>query len=192
MAALLYKQIVDRDGLADQLPTLNETGYGLGGKTSRVALRASTLSIGPFQLERPFVGITNDPARADQKAAGLIGMEVLSRFKVTFDYSRSRMYLKPGPRLAQAFVYDASGLALRARRPSFSPYVSRVTECSPAQEAGLQPGDLLLELDGRSTAGLSLEVIRQVLKDPAKSHTLTLSRSGKTIKTVLRTLERLK
>jgi predicted aspartyl protease len=191
MPALLNKQIVDRDGLADQLPTLNETGYGLGGKTARVALRASTLSIGPFELERPFVGIANDPARADQKATGLIGMEVLRRFKVTFDYSRSRMYLKPGPRVGEAFVYDASGLALRARRPSFSPYVSRVTESSPAQEAGLKPGDLLLELDGRSTPGLSLEVIRHVLKDPGNSHTLTLSRSGKTIKTVLRTRERL-
>jgi C-terminal processing protease CtpA/Prc len=117
-------------------------------------------------------------------------MEVLRRFKVTFDYSRSRIHLEPNRAFAEPFVYDASGLRLRAARPAFSPpYVASVVASSPAEQAGLQPNDVLLEIDGRSTAGMSLEGIRETLRQPGKQHRLILSRGETTIKTALRTRE---
>ena len=192
MVVHVFKPIAERDNLANGLETLAETGHGIGGTTRRVAVRGSALALGSFQFARPVVVFTGDTAvlRANPASSGLIGMEVLRRFKVTFDYSRSRIYLEPNRAFAEPFVYDASGLGLRAARPAFSPpYVASVITSSPAEQAGIQPDDVLLEIGGRSTSGVNLEVIRETLQQPGKQHSLTLSRGQKTIKTTLRTRE---
>lgn len=192
MVTHVYREIAERDGLLDGLVTLEETGYGIGGATRRVAARGSVLFLGQYRFTRPIVVFTEDKAglRANPASMGLVGMEVLRRFKVTFDYSRSRMYLEPNRSFSEPFVYDASGLRLRASRPSFwPPSVSGVRDSSPAQEAGIERGDVLLQIDGRSTDRLKLENIRQTLMRPGKTYTLTLSRSQKVVKTVLRTRE---
>jgi predicted aspartyl protease len=195
MVVHLYKQVAEGAGLLDKLPTLAETGYGIGGgATRRVAARGSTLLVGPYRFSRPIVVFSEDTAglRANPASIGLIGMEVLRRFKVTFDYSRKRMYLEPNGSFNEPFVYDASGLRLRASRPSFSPpSVSGVLDSSPALEAGIERGDVLLQIDGRSTSGVSLEAIRALLKQPGKTHKLTLARNQKNITTLLRTREML-
>lgn len=195
MVVHVYKQVAERDGLLRRLPPLEETGYGIGGgATKRVAARGSALLIGQYRFARPIVVFTEDTAglRANPASKGLVGMEALRRFKVTFDYSRNRMYLEPNRSFNEPFVYDASGLRLRASRPSFSPpVIAGVRDLSPAREAGIEPGDVILRIDGRSTSGASLEVVREMLKQPDKTYKITLSRGQKTIEVVLRTREML-
>jgi predicted aspartyl protease len=196
MVVHVYRQIAEDAGLLDGLATLPETGYGIGGSaTRRVAARGSALVVGPHRFERPIVVFTEDTAglRANPSSIGLVGMEIFRRFNVTFDYSRSRMYLEPNKSLKEPFIYDASGLRLRASRPSFSPpIVSGVMDTSPALEAGIKQGDVLLEIEDRSTSGVNLETIRTLLKQLDKTFTLTLSRDQKTISVVLKTREMLK
>jgi len=111
---------------------------------------------------------------------------------MTFDYSRKVIHLEPNSFFNEAFVYDASGLRLRAASPSFSPpTVAGVREASPAQAAGIVRGDVILKLNGRDTAYLSLETIREMIGAPAQSHQLTLLRDGKVIEVVLKTREML-
>jgi predicted aspartyl protease len=195
MVVHVHRQVAVDRGLLEGLATLPETGYGIGGgSTSRVASRGSVLSIGPYRFKQPIVVFTDDTAglRANPASVGLLGMEVLRRFKVTFDYGRSRMYLEPNSRFSDPFVYDASGLRLRASRPSFSPpFVSGVSDSSPASEAGIVRGDVLLAIDGRSTLGVAVEAIRKLLRQPNKSYELTLSRGEKRLTVKLRTREML-
>src|SRR5215216_6772627 len=135
---------------------------------------------------------TEDTAglRANPQSIGLLGMEVLRRFRVIFDYSRSRIYLDSNRSFAEPFVYDVNGLKLRANGPSFSPpHVASVRDASPGSEAGIEVSDVVLEIDGKSTSGLSLEKIRKMLGRPGETHKLTISRKEKTLKTVLRTRE---
>jgi len=194
MVVHIYKQVAEREGLLVGLPKLEEIGHGLGGATKRVAARGSLLSLGPYRFPRPVVVFPEDTAglRTNPTSMGLVGMEVFRRFKITFDYSRNVMYLEPNQSLREPFVYDATGFRLRASRPSFSPpFVSSVTDSSPAREAGIEPGDVLVELNGRGMSGVSLEAIREILKQPGKTHKVTLSRGQKVIKIVLRTREML-
>jgi hypothetical protein len=66
------------------------------------------------------------------------------------------------------------------RDGSSYPVVQEVIENSPAQKAGLQKGDVVLEVDGKSTRGMSiLEVLQTVTGEPETSVNLKVERSGK-------------
>jgi hypothetical protein len=191
MATHIHKQISDRDRLLDGLSTLEEKAYGLGGENSIKVARGAVTSIGTYRFSRPIVQFTEDTAglRANPNSVGKVGMEVLGRFNMTFDYSRKRLHLEPNRTFRAPFVYDTSGLLLRAERPSFSPpYVFGVRDPSPAKEAGIESGDILLQINGSSTSALSFENIRETLmRQPGKIHKLSLSRAGKTIEVELKT-----
>lgn len=184
-----HKQVADRNGLLDGLPSLDEKGRGLGGVTNRKVVRGTTLSLGSYRLPRPIVAVTEDTAglRTNPNSVGLIGMEVLGRFKLTFDYSRQQLHLEPNRNFRAPFVYDGSGLLLRANRPLFSPpYVSGVRDASPAQAAGIEADDVLMKIDGRSTSTLSLENVRALLRQPGQTRHLSFSRKGKIVEVTLK------
>ena len=101
--------------------------------------RGVAVAIGPYRIPRPIVAITEDTAglRTDPRSLGLVGMEVLGRFNLTFDYSRSVVYIEPNRTFDAPLVYDSTGLSLRAARPSFSPayvqaYADRRRRRTPA------------------------------------------------------------
>lgn len=193
MTVHVHRQVAVDRGLLNALTTLPETGYGIGGgATNRVAARGSVLSLGPYRFKQPIVVFTEDTAglRSNPASIGLVGMEVLRRFRVYFDYPRSRMYLEPNNNFKAPFVYDASGLRLRATRPSFSPpFVAGVSHSSPASEAGIERGDVLLEIDGRSTTGVNLETIRTLFRQPGKLYKLTFLRGQRKVALNLKTRE---
>ncbi len=194
MAIHILKQIAERDRLLDGLSTLEEIGRGLGGETNHKVARGAVLSIGAYRLSGPVVAVTEDAAglSANPNSVGSVGMEALGRFKLTLDYSRKLLHLEPNRNFPVPFVYDASGLRFRATRPSFSPpYIFSVRDSSPAKEAGIESGDLLLQINGRSTSVLSFENIREALKEPGKVHKLSLSRKGKAIEVMLKTRDML-
>jgi hypothetical protein len=194
MAVHIYSSIVARNGLAAGLKLIEETGQGIGGATRRFALRGAEIELGKYRLKKPVVVITPSEAglRADPVSSGLVGMDVLQRFKITFDYSRGRMYLEPNRRLHDPFVYDTTGMGLRAAPPDFSTFtISRVKDASPAKEAGLQPGDQLLQIDGQDLAVMRLEAVRMTLRPPGHTHKLKILRDGQTMDVVLRTRETL-
>lgn len=190
MSIHIHKQIADRDRLLDGLSTLEEKAYGLGGEVSVKVVRGAAISVGAYRFSRPIVQFTEDTAglRTNPNSAGLVGMEVLGRFNITVDHSRKRLHLEPNRTFRAPFVYDTHGLLLRAARPSFSPpSVVGVRDASPAKEAGIESGDVLVQIDGRSASTLSLENIRTMLRQSGKTHRLSFSRQGKTVDVSLKT-----
>jgi PDZ domain/Aspartyl protease len=190
MAIHVHKQIAERDGLLGGAPSRDERGHGIGGETSRTVARGVAVAIGSYRVSRPIVAITEDTAglRTNPQSLGLVGMEVLGRFNLTFDYSRSVVYVEPNRTFDAALVYDSTGLDLRATRPSFSPaYVRSVRDRSPAKEAGIQAGDVLVRIDDRPTSGLTLDEIRELLKTPGRTRRLAVSRQGKSVSVTLKT-----
>jgi C-terminal processing protease CtpA/Prc len=155
-----------------------------------VNARGTELQIGPYRLARPTLAFSEDydPAHVAPGATGLVGIEVLRRFRVTYDYTNKRMYLEPNVRLEEPFIYDASGLSLRAAAPEFRrPIVSKVAENSAAAQSGIQAGDVLLEIDALSADDLPLDQVRALLRDPGKSHQLKFRRKDKTLDLTLHT-----
>lgn len=59
-----------------------------------------------------------------------------------------------------------------------TPVLTAVQPFAPAAIGGFQPGDLLVQIDGVSTVGLSQQQVRELLIQPVREHLLTIVRVG--------------
>ena len=141
-------------------------------------------------LERPIASLSQatQGATAQKDIGGMLGDEVLRRFILTFDYSRKRMILEPNPRFAEPFDENMSGLILESTSVDLTTFkVSRVLAKSPAAEAGLQEGDVLLEFDGRPAGEFSLGSIEDAFRQENSSLALKVKRGEQLKQMTIRT-----
>jgi C-terminal processing protease CtpA/Prc len=155
---------------------------GLGGESQRVDTRLGHMQLGRFKIAAPIVGLSVDVkgAMAEEDNDGPIGNEVLSRFKVTVDYSRQRMMLEPTSRLANPFESDMSGIVINAQGKDCRIFkVEEVAEKSPAAESGILAGDEIIAIDGKPANQFTSGRIERLLMQDGAKRSLTLRRDGK-------------
>ncbi|WP_435008617.1 PDZ domain-containing protein [Tundrisphaera lichenicola] len=134
---------------------------------------------------------------------GIIGFTFFARYRTTIDYQAKMMTLEPvdfevrdlvkelpdrlmGPKVARRRVLapagllgltlgdpvkDGSGIAIRAVRPG-----------SPAETAGLRPGDVLTTLDGRWTTSLADAYAAAHGSTPGQSVEAVVLRDGQEVR----------
>src|SRR5262245_61217510 len=154
-AMTLIKSYIDTNHLvAAQQPRLRtRTGAILSGGVTAEVVRISGVRLGRFVVKNPVLNVTPDAegAGVSDDTVGLLGGEVLRRFTVTVDYSRSRIILEPNALLDAPMEFDMSGMSLAAVSSDPSMYrVRTLIEQSPATDAGVAVGDLLIAVDGTS------------------------------------------
>jgi hypothetical protein len=171
-----------------------------GGRTIRVPLgggamvreskqsigRVAGVQLGQFILKNHIAIFFQDAQGvvASPEFDGVIGAEILRRFKVIFDYSRRQMILEPARSISEPEEYDMSGLLLVAEGADFKTFTVRQTiENSPAALAGLREGDVISIIDGKSARRLTLEEVRQMFKRSGRSYPLVVERGGQKIRT---------
>ena len=181
---------VDRNRLLDSLTKSSQTRLGgVGGSAVAFSGRLRSMSVGNFQLEN-VVARFSRARRGDDASAnydGLIGGDILRRFKVVFDYSRRRMILEPNAQFAEAFEADMSGLDLATEGEDFSAVVvNEVEPGSPAAESGIQAEDTITAIDGRSAKDFTVTEIRQMFMQDGKEHLIDLKRDQKKLQVRLK------
>ena len=163
---------------------LPQPGFALGGITENYVTRIAGLQIGGLFIQYPIAGYSKDLSRTGD--AGTVGGEIFHRFRVIFDYARGQMILEKNKYFNEPYTYDASGLFLVAEGANLdTPKVLRVTENSPATVAGLQEGDVILQIDNQPTKKFTLDQIRQMFKQDGRIYRLTIERNGKTSETTI-------
>ncbi len=116
---------------------------------------------------------------------GIIGNSLLSRFSVIINYTTSTLHLKPyRKKYNKDFSFDKSGITLFAVGPDLNQYyVVAVIDGSPASEAGVMPGDLIIKMGRKKAKKLSLNRITDKLsRKEGKSIKLTVLRENEEIK----------
>jgi hypothetical protein len=174
---------VDDDVMA-QSPIKLEVlgGVGLGQEYRVTVGRGDWAKIGSFTLRAP-VGVGGGVA--------LIGNEVLRRFHLGIDYSRKTLWLEPNRHLDDAFATDASGLDLRYTADRKAYEIHDVNRPSPAADAGIKAGDLLLAIDGRPVSELGgIQRIHALLTRTGMTCALTIKRGAETREVPLTLRER--
>lgn len=68
---------------------------GVGGGTRTQTGRVPQLQLGRLMIDQPLANFFQDGSPVGDGFAGHIGMDILRRFKIVFDYSRKRMILDP-------------------------------------------------------------------------------------------------
>jgi hypothetical protein len=112
---------------------------------------------------------------------GNLGSDILKRFTVIFDYPHQRMMLVANKKYREPFYHNMSGFEISTPLPGANFYiVSHVIEDSPAKLSGLEPGDQLININGRDCKELALEEVLQLFDSkPGRKLRVKLKRDSK-------------
>jgi hypothetical protein len=169
------------------------TGYGIGGVSRGIVGRVRGLRIGSILIENPVVDFSTDEAGAlaDTSFSGIIGADILSRFNVVIDYSRSQIVLEKNKLFGTPSEFDMSGIRFVMEGERFDVFkVFSVFDGSPAAEAGIQPGDFVKTIDGRAAASFTRESLRSYMEREGAEVRLAITR-GTELKNISLRLRRL-
>ncbi len=130
-------------------------GQGLAGEIPGYLGRMTSCQIQRFDFESPLVSIplSGSYMKAIKRGSrqGTLGGDILSRLNATFDYNRHMLYLTKGDRFKEKFEYNMSGMTLGVVGKDLDRIqVLKVAKDSPAEIAGIQPGDYILRLNNKS------------------------------------------
>jgi len=169
---------------------LDRSLAGLGGETRVLVSRATSFTLGNLSVREPVIYMSQDSggALASPDFAGVIGGEILQKFRVIFDYARGRLILEPNAHYAEPVEYDMSGIRFRAYGDDFRTFtVHQVLEESPAAESGLRVGDVLTAIDDAPASRFTLNEIYQMLKQQGREYKLSLKRGSVAVSMKIKT-----
>ncbi len=143
------------------------------------AVRARGLTIGAARVDRPVLlfatsGGASDPVGLTLASGdrGVLGANVLRRFRVTLDYPRGELVLDPAPAGARgveeglvSFGLVGPGIVVAADAKGI--VVKSVVPESPAERAGIRVGERLLSVDDRPVDALNPGSAQAMLSGPA-------------------------
>jgi Aspartyl protease/PDZ domain len=160
-----------------------QLGTGLSGSIMGYVGRINRFQINKFVFNNM---LTSFPDHADIGAKvsvgrnGNLGNELLKRFNLIIDYSRSRMTLRPNNNYKEPFEHDMCGLELVASGTSYNRFViAKVEPGSPAEAADLRPGDEILFIENTPANTLSLTKLDRYFRSrDGYRLTLVLSRQN--------------
>jgi PDZ domain/Aspartyl protease len=161
----LFDTSLKNEGLKVVGRSLIETISGTSEvRTGKVRL----IEVGKFALRNCVV---------DDGERNLIGLGLLARFVVTFDFPNDAVYLKKGKRYDEVDTWDHSGLHI-IRRDGRT-VLHSVDKESAGEAAGLKTDDLILQVDGTKVDSLTLFQLRKLFHKEGKKVTLLIRRGDK-------------
>ena len=142
------------------------TGWGIGGPVRAGIVRSRFFKLGKETLNDLVLQLSllTKGSLADTHLAGAIGSELLKRFTVTFDYSRSLMFLERNRSFGHREIFDRSGMYL-SKRPNWFE-VMDVVKGGPADQAGIRTADRIVSINGKPTHKWTAPEARVKFKGP--------------------------
>jgi hypothetical protein len=94
------------------LKTGQSNNNGAGGEQKLLVGRVKAVQLGRLVFDSPPVGLSQDTegSGASEENDGVLGGEILRRFKVILDYSRKQMILVPNKNFNDPYNVEMSGI----------------------------------------------------------------------------------
>ncbi|HEX5462505.1 MAG TPA: PDZ domain-containing protein [Steroidobacteraceae bacterium] len=179
-AVTLFKSFYVAHRFPIALPGIRSAQGGVGGKTYTLLTRVSSLALGRLAISHPLtvLNFAAAGAFASSLTAGNLGSQVFQNFVMTFDYEHRALYLRKSADFGYEMRYNRSGLHLDLNHRG-KVAVTAVNPGSPADLAGLKPGDRILAIDHHSVADEDpIAVERQFTQPAGTRHQLEILRGG--------------
>jgi Aspartyl protease len=109
-ALMLYRPFVMAHPILEPAGASDpNTRQGMGHSTRSVRARVESVAFGDFSFRNVVADfpLGEEGTQGNKDVAGLIGNEILRRFKIIFDYSRKEMILEPNVHLSDPFPVNA-------------------------------------------------------------------------------------
>lgn len=189
---LIYHQYAEAHRLSLRR-SISAASLPIQGAENDTIGRLSRFQLGPFQVEEGLVVFSRraPPMSRGAQLAGEIGVEMLRRFRVIFDYPHKQIYFAPNSEFQSQDFEDMSGLTITAGGPNLKKFeITRVRPNTPGADAGLRKGDIIEGVDGDAAADLSLTDLRSLFHQVGHACELVITRNGKTLNVTM-TMHRL-
>jgi len=162
-------------------PTLLESSAARLCKVKSVEIRGASGIVAAGQVEVAL--IRNALSReletiAQEPVHGLLGFSFLERFRVACDYPHRVLWLDPVPDFDEHRAAEPAQIGLQYERLEDAVRVVAVIEGSPAAHAGIQPGDVLVSVEGVPAASLGAAELGHRLEGASGSTVTVVTRRG--------------
>jgi hypothetical protein len=155
------------------------SGAGAGGKTTFLTSRIYAFKIGKYRIKNPITMINTSAQGfgANPNYDGGIGYQILSKFTLTFNYPHSEIILSPDANFSKPEKFDASGLGIIATGRKLNHFTAvDVLKGSPAAEAGVHKGDVLIAINDKPLKNWTLNKVARILRKSGKTIILIVKR----------------
>jgi hypothetical protein len=170
---LSLENLTDKEIFSNQVIDAN-LGIGLSGSISGYMGRVKAVDIGKYSIKNVLSSFPETNMRTSVKRDGNLGVDILKKFNLIFDYSNNELYLKPGIDFKTPFEHDMSGLEFYAAGENFKHIIiDRVEPNSAGEEAGLCINDEITAINFKPVAEMSLGQIDLLFKS-RNNHSLLL------------------
>ncbi len=181
---VLHSSFIQQNHILDKVKKKVEKSFsGVGGWGEGFMAKMKSLAIGSFTIREPVTLLVTSGKGifGSKDLAGNIGGEILKRFNLTLDYSRSKLGLEPNQLFTIPPQYNRSGIGITIEKEKL--VVREVLKGSPAQVGGVKVGDQIVTVNGLKATPNSLQRISEIFQGPAWTKVnLELVRGGKPIK----------
>ncbi len=163
------ENMIKKNGLPQKFVIAN-LGVGLSGPINGFLSRIDEIDLGKYKMKKVITSFPNDYDEEMMKFLsvrrdGNIGVGILKRFTVVFDYQGGALYLKPNSTYGDPFEHDMSGIEYYAAGDGFKHLIiSRVEPGSAADEVGLEKDDEITAINFKPIGDMTLEQIDNMLK----------------------------
>jgi predicted metalloprotease with PDZ domain len=136
---------------------------------------------------KPTVWDIIDLPSSSAEGDGTVGFGFLKNFNVTVDYKRRRVWLEKWHEPVENEVIGDVGISAGYDKEHRRTVVALVAPKSPAEEAGVKEGDLVLGVGTVDIVSQGFRQMRKLLEGPVDSEvSLALSRGGQLRRVKLR------
>ncbi len=142
-------------------------GVGLKGLISGYLGRVKAIDIGKYKIKNIIASFPEDSATRSVAVPrdGNLGVDILKKFVVIFDYADSAMYVKASTGFNIPFEHDMSGLEYYATGNGFNHVIiDRVEPGSPGELAGLEKDDEIMAINFKPVSSMTLEQIDDLFR----------------------------
>ncbi|WP_374948564.1 aspartyl protease family protein [Mucilaginibacter sp.] len=164
---LSLENLIAKNGLPPKFIAAN-LGVALNGPISGYISRMDEIDIGKYKIKKvitSFPDVDYDKRQYTVPRDGNMGIGILKRFHIIFDYSSGALYLKPNSTYKNAYEFDMSGMEYYAGGENYQHLiVSRVSPGSPAADIGIEKDDEIVSINLKPISHMTIEEVDGIFK----------------------------
>jgi hypothetical protein len=146
--------------------------------------RLPQIDIGGYKIKDLIVSYVSEEHSNQAVYEAMIGLDLLSRFNLVFDYHRQRLFVEPNKSFKKPFEHNMTGFTMEPT-PDGNYVIKQVHKFSPADEAGLQEGDIILKINDKKITDYDFFDLFPMLRRKGEKLNLLIERDGKEKKVTL-------
>lgn len=151
-------------------PNVNvNLGRAIGGDLEGYLSRSNAFTIGEMEFKEvltsyPDAGEYYDLLKVEGRI-GSVGGNIFARSRVVFDYFSQKLYIAKGKEYKRKFEYNMSGIEFKAEGNDLRTFIVKsVLEDSPADRAGILPGDRVISVNGTQARYFNLSQLASLMR----------------------------